>query len=612
MIPKGGTSSRGAHLPEFSPTSTGPESITRRDDSGLERSSTTPPELWAGHPRPEPQDTSEEEDGRRLRFALPDTYPDNSLLYRLSHPNAYTNPPADVEDGTSLSPAIVTQRLEVQRDSVASHNFSSQYIRIVDDDALAVDDYRRSYDFVDFMDRWRLQCLSDEQRSTFKPSIQSSEGAEMLLSEVTPNEMRERGMDMQGLQWDILGPERRDALKARALLHPSRQASVLPQRKEPTDRLNTSSELHYHYRAFYPKHRARFSHYQLRNVLATSCRNDVFYATGDKVLQTSLSCPTIRTPVMDLSNNSISISGFRVTCLAASQESMFPEYMYDKILLAGGFNGEYPMLNLDSEKKRGPIEGFVTHEYDGLGTHAHFSSDRHSGLLRAILCSNDSKMRVMDTRTTRFIDTFSYPNAINCSAPSPDSRLRVLVGDSLETLVTDADKGSVLVTLKEHNDHGFACSWSADGRYLSTGAQDNKVLIWDARNWALPLHTLQCVMSCARSLRFTDDGALVVAEEDHVVSIYDTKNVEMRQDIRFFGSIAGAALINGGDEIVIVNADKTVGGLLSFRRIYQGLNRGTYGERLRDCNGNITTLHGLSRRSRAMRQHPDLVPYYCV
>lgn len=95
-------------------------------------------------------------------------------------------------------------------------------------------------------------------------------------------------------------------------------------------------------------------------------------------------------------------------------------------------------------------------------------------------------------------------------------------------------------------------------------------------------------MSCARSLNFTDDGALVIAESDDVVSVVDTKTCALRQDIRFFGSIAGLSLVNGGEEMVVANADQTVGGLMSFRRVSGPRGIGRHGERV-DLGGRSRT-----------------------
>jgi hypothetical protein len=73
---------------------------------------------------------------------------------------------------------------------------------------------------------------------------------------------------------------------------------------------------------------------------------------------------------------------------------------------------------------------------------------------------------------------------------------------------------------------------------------------------------------------------LVSAENEDVVSVFDTRSLpsshgqwqQGRQDIRFFGTIAGVTLLDGGDEIVIANGDRSVGGLMSFRRSYSSYN----------------------------------------
>jgi hypothetical protein len=73
-------------------------------------------------------------------------------------------------------------------------------------------------------------------------------------------------------------------------------------------------------------------------------------------------------------------------------------------------------------------------------------------------------------------------------------------------------------------------------------------------------------------LHFTSDSSkLISAENEDVVSVFDTRGLaETRQDIRFFGTICGVTLVDGGDEIVIANGDRSVGGLMSFRRTQSG------------------------------------------
>ena len=562
------------------------------------------------HSRPESQNTSEEEEGRRVRFALPDPIHEEDIVQELwdalvissQGEGQLLTTPWHQNPGLHYVLDAVDTRLnwyanhgsldqtQSMRNLIA--RLSSLRAPVIDHEGLAVDDPRRFYDFSDFTDRWNFSRLG------YKWSPFRARGSNCLLPktrrpEVRRDETQENSGDMQGLRWDLVNTPRDDALEARKQMHRSPHSTHSSKQDGREDLLNFSCEFHYRFKAYLRKHRAHISHYQLRNVLATSGRNDIFYSTGNKVMQTSLSCPSIKNTVMDLSKPFNSAYDFRITCLSASPCSTIAGYRSDNLLFAGGFSGEYAMLDLNSESCSKPTEGFVTHDYNGLVTHVHSYSDRHSGSLRAVFCSNDRKMRILDAKQERFVNTFVYESAINCSAASPDGRLRVLVGDSHETLITDAEKGHALVTLKSHSNYGFACSWSADGRYVATGAQDGRVVIWDTRSWSMPLKTLECVMSPARSLNFTANGALVVAEEDDVVSIYSTRLWDMRQDVRLFGSIAGVSLLDGGAELVVANVDKTVGGLLTFQRTSQGLNDGTYGEQV--CK---TFGAGGTRRSR--------------
>ena len=552
------------------------------------------------HPRPESHDITQDEDGRRLRFALEDINEYAGLVQRLLHLTAIPHA-GDVDE---VSPVQRETRPDPEQMQIlpSTAGLPTVIRNDIDDDALAVYDPRRSYDFKEFVQRLSFdgdfdkhELLSQQSRCSLIPDP---------LVEVTRNDMEMCDADIQGLRWDRRDSGREQMLQLRRVQHPSMRG--VHSRSTPSEH-TFSPEVQYRFRTFSPQHRAHYSHYQLRNVLAAVNRNDIFYATGNKVIQTSLTCPSISAPAMDLSKTPSFPSGFRITCLAASAAPQDSSYRGDRVLLAGGFGGEYAMLDLDVEHGPKFDEGFVTHDYNGLVTHIDSYPDRKSGQLRASFCSNDRTVRTVDVKSRTFISNFSYVNAINCSATSPDGRLKVLVGDSHETLIIDAERGNILVTLPGHKDHGFSCAWSEDGRYVATGAQDGLVLLWDARNWSTPILKMSCVMSTARSLHFTSDGALVVGEDDDVVTIHDPKRPEMRQDIRFFGCIAGVTLLDGGDELVIANADRTVGGLMSFQRAAPGLNGGTFGSCVSmDCSNAKTTTRGCNPTTRRSEIVPEL------
>jgi WD40 repeat protein len=202
----------------------------------------------------------------------------------------------------------------------------------------------------------------------------------------------------------------------------------------------------------------------------------------------------------------------------------------------------------------------------------------------------------MDLATETFTKTLPYAHSLNSATTASDGRLRALVGDSPDALITDAESGESLATLRSHADHIFSCAWSPDSKFLATGAQDGKIALWDSRNWAKPLATLPNVLSCSRSLHFSSDSSMLVsAENEDVVSVFDTRSLPLshgqwqqqgRQDIRFFGTIAGVTLVDGGDEIVVANGDRSVGGLMSFRRSHHSSNYNNdcfYSPKVDDC-----------------------------
>ncbi|KEQ77132.1 WD40 repeat-like protein [Aureobasidium namibiae CBS 147.97] len=324
---------------------------------------------------------------------------------------------------------------------------------------------------------------------------------------------------------------------------------------------------------FYPHHRASHSHGQLRNVLAARSRNDVFYASKSRVMHTSLSCPAYTDVVVNFSGASTNpnqAGDAHVTTIAVSPATDFEGYCSDAVLVTGGLEGEYSLLNLNSALGDRPTEGFVTVAEQKETTHVHILGHRRTGALGAAFCSNDSKVRLLDIDSNSWSAEFAYEHQINCAATSPDGRLRMIVGDSCESLITDAERGNVLFSMQQHTGYGFACAWAADGWHVATGSEDGKVVVYDARRWDVPLANLSCEMSCARSLHFTASNrggaSLVVAESDDIVSVYDAMNWCDKQTIDFFGSVVGAVSVDNGHELIVANGDETVGGLMVFER----------------------------------------------
>ena len=240
------------------------------------------------------------------------------------------------------------------------------------------------------------------------------------------------------------------------------------------------------------------------------------------------------------------------------------------VVIAGGFSGEYAMKSLHSPFESKPIIGTVTRNDNGITNHVHTHLGRSSGSPVAVFSSNDNKLRVLDCYRDTFIGEQSFEWAINCSATSPDGRLRVVVGDHKDVVIVEADSGRILRTLEGHQDYGFSCAWSDDGYSIATGNQDKTVRIYDARNFSHSITQIGTNIAGVRTLRFSENGCgrrvLVCPEPADYINVIDAVTWDGIQKFDFFGEIAGVELSPKGGEMFVANADLCVGGLMEFER----------------------------------------------
>jgi WD40 repeat protein len=314
-----------------------------------------------------------------------------------------------------------------------------------------------------------------------------------------------------------------------------------------------------------------YAHFQLRNLVACTSRNNVFYAGdacvyqyhplfGKKSIRMDLSDPLIQPA------HSTAFSGVIVSTLAAEHN----------VLVAGGYFGEYAMSSLETVFEIPHTEGLVTDNSNAITNHVQITLNRHSGLPQAVFCSNDSGLRILDCTTNRFVSQQEFAYPVNCSAVSPDSRLRAIVGDSRSVLITNAETGEVLQELDGHEDYGFACAWSDNGWNVATGNQDRMVKIWDARMWkdhnghAKPLKSIASSMAGVRSLRYSPVGSgkrvLIAAEQGDNFSIIDAETYCTKQEFDFFGEILGIALTPDGQDLFVGIHDQLRGGMMEFEK----------------------------------------------
>jgi hypothetical protein len=430
----------------------------------------------------------------------------------------------------------------------------------------------------DFLYTWGMSASHDDV------SKKKSEGPELAavseqrfedLPPVRRGDLLGERCDIQRINWKNLGVSRDEAMEMRMrtyknytnlrithqwhVTHPRLRGAKLP-----------VHENYFRFRHMDFEHSIHLSHFQLRNLMACTSRDHIFYAGRFQIHQANPSTGT-RSVVMDLTNPIVQPfhsfhGGVQISTLTAAHD----------ILIAGGFQGEYGLMNLGAFDSTKHTEGLITDHPNSITNHVQVHLSRHSSLPLAAFASNDNGLRILDVNTNKFIAEHRYDYAVNCSAISPDQRLRVLVGDTRNVMICNSETGEILQELEGHRDYGFACDWADDGWTVATGNQDMQVKIWDARKWTTsqgigsPVTTIAAEMAGIRKLKFSPLGSgkrvLVAAEPADFVSVIDAETFATKQRLSFFGEIGGVDFTNDGQDLVIANCDRMRGGLMEYER----------------------------------------------
>ncbi|KAL1880188.1 hypothetical protein VTK73DRAFT_6219 [Phialemonium thermophilum] len=377
--------------------------------------------------------------------------------------------------------------------------------------------------------------------------------------------------DFQGLDWKDIGVTRKAARERRLLTYKNYVNKEGSDRWHPElpDLLLPQIDNFFRFRRMDIRRDVHLSHFQLRNVLASPSRTKVFY-TGNGVVHGF-------NPVTGESKQVL-----RATDAPASQIStLTADY---GLLIAGSFTGEYLLRELDTwDEDDAPChEGTITTHVSGITNHVQLFRPRQASTPRAAFASNDMCFRVLDIASETFVTQESFEYPLNCTALSPDRRLRVMVGDHQNVLIAAAEstrgdgRPEIIFELGGHRDHGFACDWADDGWTVATAFQDRAVKIWDARRWtdssgvAIPVCTMRTEMAGVRSLRFSPVGSgkrvLVAAEEADFVNIIDAQTYRSKQTIDLFGEIGGVSFGNDGQDLLVLCCDNVRGGIMQLER----------------------------------------------
>ncbi|KAH7035360.1 WD40-repeat-containing domain protein [Microdochium trichocladiopsis] len=363
--------------------------------------------------------------------------------------------------------------------------------------------------------------------------------------------------DFQGINWPSLKVTRTAARQRRKVTYINYVNREGSDGQIPLPHLRPDCNF-YRFQGMSIKRDVRLLHFQLRNILGCSSRSRAFYPSLKAVREINPNDGSTKAAMTFESD-----SDAQTSTLTASQD----------VLIAGGFFGDFRYRSLNTEDAT-PTKGRLTDHPSGITNHVQIHEARRSHAPLAAFASNDYGFRVVDLGTNQHLSESMYECIINCSALSPDSRLRVMVGDHQDVFITDADSGRILKTLVGHSDFGFACDWAPDGWTVATGNQDRTVRIWDARYWDRPVAIIPTELSGARSLRFSPLGSgrriLAAAEEADYLNIIDAGTFQTKQTFDVFGEIGGISFTNGGSELLALCCDYYRGGLLQLSRCDHG------------------------------------------
>lgn len=381
-----------------------------------------------------------------------------------------------------------------------------------------------------------------------------------LPAVITREQVKGDAYDFQGIDWAARNTDRSTVRAKRVEYEKEKLPPGLKQLRTKL-RPTPSTSTFFSFKSNYTAHRAFFPHFQLRNVLASTSRNDIYYAVGHRVFRTDASGAPADA-IVDLSKR-LAPDG-SITTIAAA----------DNVLMAGAFEGEYSITNLSSNYGSpctfGQISDFAVDTKSRIVNHLHVFESRTTYTPQAVFCSNDHRLQILDCATNTFTHSFLYPAAVNCAATSPNGRMRAVVGDFQETLITNAETGQPFETLSSHVDDVFACAWADDGIHVATAAQDFTIAVWDARLWKKPIAVIASELSVPRSLRFSPVGSgprvLVAAEADDYVNIIDAQTFKSKQVFDFFGPLGGVTFTPDGQSLLVANGEPRFGGIVELDR----------------------------------------------
>ncbi|KAK9465519.1 WD40-repeat-containing domain protein [Lipomyces arxii] len=378
-------------------------------------------------------------------------------------------------------------------------------------------------------------------------------------AEIARDDIYEKYNDVQGIQWSWK-EWAREARRIRNKWYPGYYN--LPGSRDKTRKMADApftNETLYRFERLYTFAKPRPTHFQLRHLLVPISRQNIYYSDTYVIKCLDADSGRVRDVAVQDRNLVYAGLGTKITAIDGNRD----------VVIAGGFYGRYFYKNLAT--------GLDQTTPSGIGlvspTATHNNNTNHVSVIgtKALFSCNDSTVRTLDLNTNKMVQCVELPFAVNCSATSPDSTLRVVVGDAKEARVISASRGEKVMSLYGHQDYSFACAWSPDGHTVVTGNQDMTCRVYDVRRSDRAVHVIGAQLDSVRSVKFDSTGRqLLMAETVDYVSVVETGMYTRGQVLEFWGGVSGAGFCAESeyeDESLWVGVyDQLVGGMMHFER----------------------------------------------
>ena len=455
----------------------------------------------------------------------------------------------------------------------------------------------------DFLESWQESPDALEDDLSSASSVEQAEMIPPLREQprrkrITRADLRGDEYDPQGIDWTALQASANDA-------HLWRQCPLTGQ---------AVFRIPYHFQGLaypvtqpIPLYRFRFAelatmhgvdvpHFDLRSVLACPSIAAYYYASRSTINHT-LPCANEPTPLLDVASHSAT---FEEPWLEGGHHTAISTLTANPDLLAvGSFNGRYAYRALYANASSPFTCGIFPPSAGHFINHIALAPPGAAAPRLACLSSNGGAIGILDCDANRFAAQVKLPFAPNASAPNPDGRVHLVVGDGPQAFLVDSRIGCLDAAMPAHSaTQAMACAWShnlpSGQQLLATGAEDQVVRLFDLRRMKQPVHSLATETGGARILRFSpplaagddedayngdgsergyDAPALLIAEPMDAVTLVSVGGPECgrTQRLEFFGEVSGADWVGGGrGRFVVAIADWRYGGLMEFERRREG------------------------------------------